>query len=202
MQARTPHARALQPWSGERFAGRTLRDRAGTEYALTKDGIRIRRGGEIVEAPIRWAFGSGEQAITPVLERAGKWIELRLSWYRAGDRLGLTPGHDPAPPFELADHLGIEQTERNAQRCFGCHTTWRRARRDVCRVPRYTRRGTQYAARPVRRAVRELPSFARRDVPIRHPGTGRSAHDSICPGRLHGECVLPPRQRIHLRFLP
>ena len=83
----------------------------------------MRRGGEEIESPIRWAFGSGDQAITPVLERTGKWIELRLSWYRQGDRLGLTPGHDPNPPFELADHLGIEQTERNAQRCFGCHTT-------------------------------------------------------------------------------
>lgn len=72
-----------------------------------------------VETPVKWAFGSGEQAITPVIGRDGKWIEHRVSWYRDGNRLGLTPGHDPAAP----DLTGVEQTPGNAARCFGCHTT-------------------------------------------------------------------------------
>jgi hypothetical protein len=58
-----------------------------------------------------------------VIERSGKWLEHRISWYREGNRLGLTPGHEPSPRLNLDEALGIEQTERNAARCFGCHTT-------------------------------------------------------------------------------
>ena len=122
-QQKTHHARALAPWSGNHFAGRKITDKAGTEFAFTPEGVRVRRGDQEIEAPIRWAFGSGAQALTPVLERAGKLIELRISWYAQGNRLGLTPGHNPSPPLDFAANLGVEQTDRNAQRCFGCHTT-------------------------------------------------------------------------------
>ena len=61
--------------------------------------------------------------MTPVIERAGKWVEHRVSWYRDGNRLGLTPGHEPASGLDLTESIGVEQTERNATRCFACHTT-------------------------------------------------------------------------------
>jgi hypothetical protein len=60
--------------------------------------------------------------VTPVIERGGKWVEHRVSWYRESNRIGLTPGHEPATRPDLTEALGIEQTERNAARCFGCHT--------------------------------------------------------------------------------
>lgn len=122
-QMQTSHAKALHPWSGEHFAGRTVRGRDDTTYSFTAEGVRLSRGEQHIDAPIRWAFGSGVQAVTPLLERDGRWVEHRLSWYREGNRLGLTPGHDPSPTLELNEALGIEQTARNAERCFGCHTT-------------------------------------------------------------------------------
>lgn len=122
-QATSAHARALRPYTGEHFDGRRLRERNGTEYTYSGDSVRIARNGLSVESPIRWAFGSGVQAVTPVIERDGKMIEHRLSWYREGNRLGLSPGHQISPGFELEDSLGIVQTTRNVERCFGCHTT-------------------------------------------------------------------------------
>jgi predicted CXXCH cytochrome family protein len=73
--------------------------------------------------PIVWAFGSGSKAYTPVLRVGGDWVEHRLSWYSAGGRLGLTPGHAAvlAPNVEAA--LGLVQSKETADRCFGCHTT-------------------------------------------------------------------------------
>ena len=50
-------------------------------------------------------------------------MEHRVSWYRGGDRLSLTPGHDPASPIDLDEALGVAQSDANARRCFGCHRT-------------------------------------------------------------------------------
>ncbi|MBI4906168.1 MAG: hypothetical protein HY820_21215 [Acidobacteria bacterium] len=120
-QSATPHARALAPYSGEHFAGRRIIDRGGNSYNFTATGLTLQKGDEKISAPVAWAFGSGEQAMTLVLSRGGRWVEHRLSWYRNGDRLGLTPGHEPALPFDLEEALGVVQTDRNATRCFGCH---------------------------------------------------------------------------------
>ncbi|MBI3681263.1 MAG: cytochrome c3 family protein [Acidobacteria bacterium] len=122
-QAATAHAQALRPYAGEHFNGRTLREQGGAEYSYRGNQVLVTRAGESAEFLIRWAFGSGVQAVTPVLERGGRWIEHRVTWYREGNRLGLTPGHAITPGPEIVDSLGIVQTERNVQRCFGCHTT-------------------------------------------------------------------------------
>ncbi|MFN7920456.1 MAG: cytochrome c3 family protein [Bryobacteraceae bacterium] len=119
-QSATPHARALAPYTGEHFDGRKLRGPGGVSYVYS--GKEVQLNGE-VKAAIRWAFGSGWQATTPVIERSGKIVEHRVSWYREGNRLGLTPGHDPAAPLDLEDALGVVETERNVERCFGCHQT-------------------------------------------------------------------------------
>lgn len=114
----------MSQWTGQHFAGRRLRERGGREYVYTATGIRITESsGATTEVPVRWAFGSGVQAVTPVIEADSKVVEHRLSWYRSVDKLALTPGHDPRPAADASEALGIAQTERNAERCYGCHMT-------------------------------------------------------------------------------
>lgn len=124
-QGATPHARSLQAYTGEHFDGRKLRGPGGTSYSYAGTAVEVGRdeGAEPLKAAVTWAFGAGAQAVTPVIERNGEWIEHRVSWYREGNRLGLTPGHDVQAPLELEDALGVVQTPRNAARCFGCHQT-------------------------------------------------------------------------------
>lgn len=122
-QAQTPHAQAMRPWDGAGFAGREVREANGAVYTYSSSGVRTQRGGISREMPIRWAFGSGVQAVTPLIEAGDLLIEHRISWYRDQDRLALSPGHGQAPVATLDAMLGIEQTAENAGRCLGCHST-------------------------------------------------------------------------------
>ncbi len=121
LQSATPHAHTLSPYTGDHFAGRKLREGTGLFYEYSGNRVSVSRGEESTSAEIMWAFGAGTQAVTPVIRRDGQWVEHRVSWYRDGDRFRLTPGHDPRPPLDLEESLGVVQSPSNAERCFGCH---------------------------------------------------------------------------------
>jgi hypothetical protein len=113
----------LKPYDGEGFAGKALRERGGTVYRFDREQLRLERGGEFRAFPIAWLFGAGHFARTPVLSVDGRWVEHRLSWYAAPNRLSLTPGHSPQPSSSWEESVGVVQSEKNAVRCFGCHMT-------------------------------------------------------------------------------
>ncbi len=117
----SPHARAMQTWAGSAFAAnaKTLVDRFGFRYEFGEGKFRV---GDAAAA-IRWVMGSGEKAQTLLLEKDGVWTESRLSWYRTGNRLGLSPGHSGEAPLDAEDALGVRQSEGNLRRCLGCHST-------------------------------------------------------------------------------
>lgn len=117
----SPHARAMQVWEGSSFAAnaRALVDRFGFRYRFA-DG-RFYAGD--ASAAIRWVMGSGEKAQTLLLEQGGVWTESRLTWYRGGNRLALSPGHSGDAPLDAEDALGVRQSEGNLRRCLGCHST-------------------------------------------------------------------------------
>ena len=120
-QSSTPHANSLSRYGGGHFDGRKLREQGGMTYDYSGSRVSLSRGSDSVNTAIAWAFGAGTQAVTPVIQRNGQWVEHRVSWYRDGNRLGLTPGHDPKPPADLEESLGVVQSVSNARRCFGCH---------------------------------------------------------------------------------
>ncbi|MBI2689223.1 MAG: cytochrome c3 family protein [Acidobacteria bacterium] len=123
MQEASRHANALKPFDGTGFAGKTLRERGGTVFSYSDKRVAITRDGVRREAVMQWLFGAGHFARTPVFKQDGKWVEHRISQYPGAGRLSLTPGHvaQPSPSFDVA--FGIVQSEANAERCFGCHST-------------------------------------------------------------------------------
>ncbi|MGH9628249.1 MAG: multiheme c-type cytochrome [Bryobacteraceae bacterium] len=75
-----------------------------------------------LEAPVEWAFGAGDQAVTFVSRIDRDWyLEHRFSYYSASKSLELTPGHSqqdvPGVRYRTFDPSGA------ILRCFQCHST-------------------------------------------------------------------------------
>lgn len=123
----SPHANAMKPWAGSLMAqqveGKALRDRAGFEYGFFEGVFRVKRESEQREMPVAWVMGSGRKAQTPLLRLGSQWREARLSWYADTGRLGLSPGHAVAAPFDAEEGLGVPQTPTSLGRCLGCHSS-------------------------------------------------------------------------------
>ena len=123
MQSASRHAKALAPYDGTGFDGKTLRERGGTLYTYAGGRVAITRDGVRREAVIQGSFGAGHFARTLVLQREGRWVEHRISQYPLVGRLSLTPGHTAQPADNFDTAFGIVQSDVNAERCFGCHST-------------------------------------------------------------------------------
>jgi hypothetical protein len=71
-----------------------------------------------------WAFGAGDQAVTFVSQLDEKaYIEHRLSYYRRGGTLDVTPGHQNLEPGQPGEVYPIFEPEARIMRCFACHST-------------------------------------------------------------------------------
>jgi hypothetical protein len=130
--ARTVHARTLRA-VGKRETDRFFRTRqtvsdaeAGAVYSVAVRAGRplfrvARLDGGSEEGEPRYVFGSGKRGYTFLIERAGQFVESRLSYYPAIRRWSWTPGQQTLPPGETA--LGRPQDDASAAACFGCHST-------------------------------------------------------------------------------
>lgn len=94
-------------------------------YERAGDGLLVTaaRGADAVSGRIRWVFGAGNLAETPIVELDGSWIEHRLSYYRAAAKFDLTLGHGPGASANARAALGIPQPEAVFRQCVGCHAT-------------------------------------------------------------------------------
>lgn len=136
---RSGHARTLRPIAKtplpSQLDGRAVADpgRPGVEWAYHKDGdglkIDRRQGEAVASYDVDWALGSGRNAVTMVsiLDRdpgAFRILEHRLTYYRDGDALKLTPGHGAdAPPDRALKSYGRTLTPEDSAKCFNCHAT-------------------------------------------------------------------------------
>jgi tetratricopeptide (TPR) repeat protein len=88
--------------------------------------LKTQTVGQLYEAVIDYAFGSGDRGKTMVgHDREGQHFELRLSVYRektAEAKWDVTSGHSRRPS---SDHefLGAPLTSDGVRRCFSCHVT-------------------------------------------------------------------------------
>jgi Cytochrome c554 and c-prime len=93
----------------------------------------LRRGDSAVESVadgrasisrrLLFAFGEGLVGHTYIYESEGNLYESHVSYYSAIKGLDLTTGHLQSQFADLAAALGRQLELREAQKCFGCHTT-------------------------------------------------------------------------------
>lgn len=129
---RTHHARSLRPVLETEFA-RSLPEapigeaRGGFLLTYRKEGggliVNAERGGEQAQARLFWAFGAGDQGVTPLALLNGRWLEHRISYYPKAQRFDLTLGHQPGPSASAAAAIGVPQPDATLRACLGCHAT-------------------------------------------------------------------------------
>lgn len=107
---------------------KTLTFRAGRySYRIDREGddsiYTVSDGSENLNAQLRYAFGLGKAGQTYVFEHGGRLYESRVSFYTALNGLDLTVGAANMEPRGLEEAAGRLMDRRDAQDCFGCHTT-------------------------------------------------------------------------------
>src|SRR6185437_8401628 len=93
-QAKTPMALSLSPGGDSEILRRhpelTFSDGVYS-YRIVRQGdtsiYRVTDGKGTISVPIAWAFGLGAAGQTYVFERNGHWVESRVSYFQAIDKL-------------------------------------------------------------------------------------------------------------------
>jgi hypothetical protein len=89
--------------------------------------------GRIERFVLEYAFGSGHNATTFVTltdPRIPSAREHRLTFYSAGERLGISPGQDQDDHQPGTTASGRDLSPRETRKCFRCHSTQISARGD------------------------------------------------------------------------
>lgn len=85
--------------------------------------LQVTSSGQSISSPIVWTMGLGVHGQTYLLDSNGGLYESQASSFSFINRLGLTPGHQPAEEGSLENALGTPLQAKEALRCFACHTT-------------------------------------------------------------------------------
>lgn len=77
--------------------------------------------GEILlaEFPVKYVVGSGHHSLTYLVEADGFLMESPVTWYRSGEKWGMSPGYD------ASEQLGFQR--ETGQSCLICHAGQSRA---------------------------------------------------------------------------
>jgi Cytochrome c554 and c-prime len=96
-------------------------------YQIARTGsdevFSVTNGTQSISELLTWAFGTGNNGQSYLLEHEGKLYEARLSYFRAYDRFAITPNHPTTPDDSLEKAIGRHISPDEAPKCFGCHTT-------------------------------------------------------------------------------
>lgn len=78
---------------------------------------------KVSTAPITWAFGASKVGQSYLSEQAGKFHEIRFSYFETLHSFGVTPNQSPQAATSMRKATGRILSGEEAERCFGCHTT-------------------------------------------------------------------------------
>lgn len=96
-------------------------------YEITHTGAEelftVKEGEKSISVPLAWAFGTGTNGQSYLLQYQGSFYEARLSYFAAYQSFGITPGHPTTSEGSLEAALGRRLSADETPRCFGCHTT-------------------------------------------------------------------------------
>ena len=137
LQSASSHARALYPAAQHPLAsvfplGATLQRKPSYSYRFTltpnEFHVSVYDAKDIIEVPIQWAFGAGDQAVTFVSRIDRDWyVENYFSYYPAIGKMSVTPGQRNIEPKTLPEAVGLVYKSLDPQegivRCFRCHST-------------------------------------------------------------------------------
>lgn len=130
-QARHSMAKASAPAANSEI----LRDHAGQNFQLDGYDYKITRQpdgrfnysvtgpAKSSSAPVSWAFGAGKVGQSYLSEEAGKFHEIRFSYFEGLHAFEVTPNQSPQSASTIKSATSRLLSEGEAQRCFGCHTT-------------------------------------------------------------------------------
>jgi len=90
--------------------------------------VRATDGKDVVDIPVEWAFGAGEQAVTFVTRVNEEWyLEHYLSYYSALQSFAHTPGQEAVSANSLQHAMGtlyqVLDPDLGIKACFECHST-------------------------------------------------------------------------------
>lgn len=100
------------------------------QFSLSSDGFKAQvfDAHSVVEIPVEWAFGAGEQAVTFVTRVREDWyLEHYYSYYPSLGSMAPTPGQEVLAPKTLAEAPGLMYKTLDPGTgiwgCFECHST-------------------------------------------------------------------------------
>lgn len=136
---RSGHSRTLRAIAQTPFLqsldGRSVADpeRPGVTWSYRREGdgltVDRRQGDAVASYPIDYALGSDRNAATLVAivdadPARFRILEHRLTHYRDGDALRLTPGHGASAPADPAmKPYGRALSHEDSAKCVNCHAT-------------------------------------------------------------------------------
>jgi hypothetical protein len=102
----------------------------GFEIFRVGDALRTRisDGAQIMDLPMEWAFGAGQQAVTFVTKVNKDWyVEHYSTFYTMLRAWGATPGQEELRPASLPEAAGriysVSDPNEGIAGCFECHST-------------------------------------------------------------------------------
>jgi hypothetical protein len=128
-QSATGHAHALSRATASLLPDKSLRRSPAYEFQFTREAhARVSDAKDMMDIPIEWAFGAGDQAVTFVSRIDRDWyLEHYFTFYRATGTLAATPGQHSIVPKSLPEAAGLVykalDREEGIVRCFECHST-------------------------------------------------------------------------------
>jgi hypothetical protein len=185
-QSSSAHANALfrapdHPLAAAFAAGAKLTRKPRYRFEFFRPGgelrTRISDGTDVMDLPMEWAFGAGQQAVTFVTKIDKDWyVEHYSTYYSVPRSWGATPGQE-IPPASLPEAAGrVYSTSDPATGiagCFECHSTGpvsfgaageARITEPGVRCESCHGQGAEHAANPSRKNIRNPENLSAREL--------------------------------------
>lgn len=136
-QSESAHSRSLYPANKHPLAAAfspaaQFPREPNFRFRLSADGngLRVRTvdNKDVIDIPVEWAFGAGQQAVTFVTRVNQDWyLEHYLTYYQAIGSFAATPGQESISASTLPQAMGVLykplDPETGIRKCFECHST-------------------------------------------------------------------------------